>query len=71
MNALDSLKLDGAKVLHQVLAITPTHCQEIPSQSIGLPVQQMLSTGGIALGTIVAMSLMLREIRFLIQACKG
>ena len=71
MNALNALELDGAKVFPKTLAITPTHYQEVPFQSIDLPMQQTLSTSGIALGTIIAMSLILREIRLLIQACKG
>lgn len=33
-------------------------------------VQQQLSMGGIAIGTIVCLTLLLREIRLLVQACK-
>jgi hypothetical protein len=71
MKTPNSLELDGAKVFPKILASTPSHYQEVPSQSIDLLMQQSLSTGGVAVGTIIAMSLLLREIRLLIQACKG
>jgi hypothetical protein len=69
MKTPNSLELDGAKVFPKTLASAPT--REVPSQSIDLLMQQSLSTGSVAIGTIIAMSLLLREIRLLIQACKG
>jgi hypothetical protein len=71
MKTPNSLELGGAKVLTKTLASNPTRSQEVPSQSIDLLVQQSLSTGSVAIGTIIAMSLLLREIRLLIQAYKG
>ncbi|MBN3961762.1 hypothetical protein [Nostoc sp. NMS8] len=34
-------------------------------------IQQQLSMGGIAIGTMVCLALLLREIRLLVEACKS
>ncbi len=33
--------------------------------------QQQVSTGGIAIGTIVSLTLLIRQIRLLVEACKS
>ena len=44
---------------------------EFPHPILSPGVQQQLSMGGIAIGTIVCLTLLLREIRLLVEACKS
>lgn len=71
---MDSTKTTAIVSSEQAVAQQTTHSEqpvEIPRPDQLPDLQQQLSIGGIAMGTIVCITLLLREIRRLVTACKS
>jgi hypothetical protein len=68
IKASQPLNSKNSVAIHTIQSETPT---EIHHPLISTEVQQQLSLGGIAIATMFCLVLLLREIRRLVEACKG